>query len=242
MSAIEKLQESWTSSTITTLFRMGSLTTSNLKSIRFPVAGFSWCLVVRGSSGRFGRSTPHPSRRQLFFYSSSCPGTWCGTPVNITVSFPSHLDGDTPKFCIGSIATVLGNDVLICSDPPLLQNALVSLEVTFTNLLTCNLNLLNVLANVVPRAVPDAPLVVSYQEPRGPQASSGLRALKQSLKTGISFDIVFQAYTRRSSLGSVTRPIPIYANTDVLQDTTLLPDFGTTFYRYLSSWLLNTVY
>ncbi|KAG2043520.1 hypothetical protein BDR03DRAFT_1005548 [Suillus americanus] len=108
-----------------------------------------------------------------------------------------------------------------CSDLQL-QGALVSLEVTFTNPLTCNP--FNVLANLVP--VPDAPLATSAKEPRVPQACSALRALEQSLKTGTSFDTIFQAYTRRLSPGSATRPVPIYANTAVLQTTTLLPDFA----------------
>jgi hypothetical protein len=81
--------------------------------------------------------------------------------------------------------------------------------------------------------IPGAPLAISAEEPRVPQACSALRALEQSLKTGTSFDIVFQAYTRRLSLGSVAKPMPIYANTAVLQTTTLLPDFGT-FYSYFS--------
>ncbi|KAG2345720.1 hypothetical protein BDR05DRAFT_121720 [Suillus weaverae] len=66
--------------------------------------------------------------------------------------------------------------------------------------------------------------LASAEEPRVPQACSALRVLEQSLKTGTSFDIVFQAYTRRLSPGKVTRPIPIYASTAVLKTTTLLPD------------------
>ncbi|KAG1777659.1 hypothetical protein EV702DRAFT_968983 [Suillus placidus] len=66
--------------------------------------------------------------------------------------------------------------------------------------------------------------LASAEEPRVPQACSALRVLEQSLKTGTSFDIVFQAYTRRLSPGKVTRPIPIYASTAVLKTTTLLLD------------------
>ncbi|KAG1890338.1 hypothetical protein F4604DRAFT_659169 [Suillus subluteus] len=223
MSVIEKLQETWTSSSITTSFRVGSLAdTPSWRALQFPVVGLSWHLAVRTSKGSLcGVRPKRPSRYQLFFNSCNCAGTWHGTPVNITVSIPSHVDGDTP-FCIKSIAAVLGTELLMstCSDLKL-QDALVSLEVTFTNPLTCNL--LNVLAKVVP--IPAAPLATSAKEPRVPQACSALRALEESLKTGTSFDIIFQAYTRRLSPGSVTRPIPIYANTAVLQTTTLLPDF-----------------
>jgi hypothetical protein len=239
MSAIEKLQETWTSSSITTLFHVASSTTT---SRTFPAAGFNWYLgqtIDKKSRTTYGHSRS-ASESALYFYSRDCPCTWHGTPINVTISFPSHSDDES--FGIKSIDSVLGKDVRICRYPSPLQDALVSLEVrvTFTNLLMCNLNLFNVLANVMPRAVPDASLTISDQEPRGPQPSSTLRALDQSLKTGTSFDIVFQAYTRRSSLRSVTRPIPIYANTAVLQATTLLPDFGT-FCSYFSLWLLITV-
>lgn len=239
MPVIEKLQETWTSSSITTSFRVGSLAdTPSWRALQFPVAGFSWHLAVHTSRrpsrglcnhGKLNHRDKGPLRYQLFFNSCNCAGTWHGTPVNITVSIPSHVDGDTP-FCIRSIAAVLGTELLMstCSDLQL-QGALVSLEVTFTNPLTCNP--FNVLANLVP--VPDAPLATSAKEPRVPQACSALRALEQSLKTGTSFDIIFQAYTRRLSPGSATRPVPIYANTAVLQTTTLLPDFGTF---YSSSW------
>ncbi|KIK47158.1 hypothetical protein CY34DRAFT_293751 [Suillus luteus UH-Slu-Lm8-n1] len=218
MPAIEKLQETWTSSSITTLFHIASSTDHTSRT--FPAAGFNWYLQVVDR-----RKLKKPSSA-LYFYSRDCPRTWHGTPINVTISFPSHSDDES--FRKSSIDAVLGKDVRICCYPSLLEDALVSLEVrvTFTNLLICNLNLFNVLADVVPRAVPDAPLAISDQEHRGPQPSSALRALEQSLKTGTSFDIVFQAYTRRSSLGTVTRPIPIYANTAVLQATTLLPDFA----------------
>lgn len=233
MSAIEKLQETWTSSSITTLFHIASSTDT---SRTFPAAGFNWYLqVVQDRKIKLKQ----PSSA-LYFYSRDCPRTWHGTPINVTISFPSHSDDES--FRKSSIDAVLGKDVRICCYPSLLEDALVSLEVrvTFTNLVICNLNLFNELANVVPRAVPNAPLAISDQEHRGPQPSSALRALEQSLKTGTSFDIVFQAYTRRSSLGSVTRPIPIHANTAVLQGTTVLPDFGT-FYSCFSLWLLITV-
>jgi hypothetical protein len=162
-----------------------------------------------------------PSKCQLFFNSCSCPTTWRDTPVKITVSITPHLNGDTPS-CIKSIAAVLGTELLITCSKLQLQHALVLLEVAFTNPLPCNL--FNFLANTV--LIPDAPLAASAEEPRVPQACSALRALEQSLKTGTSFDIVFQAYTRRLSIGSVAKPMPIYANTTVLQTTTLLPDFA----------------
>ncbi|KAG1870091.1 hypothetical protein DFJ58DRAFT_764610 [Suillus subalutaceus] len=222
MSVIEKLQETWTSSSITTSFRIGSLADISPKqALQFPVAGFSWHLVVRQKGPPYRRNHDRPWRCQLSFNSCDCPGTWRGTPVNIKVSIPSYLDGDKP-FCVRSDGTVLGTQLLITCSYMQLQDALVSLEVTFTNPLTCNL--FNVLANVM--LIPDAPLAASAKEPRVPQACSALRALEQSLKTGTSFDIIFQAYTRRLSPGSVTRPIPIYANTAVLQTTTLLPDFA----------------
>ncbi|KAG1753014.1 hypothetical protein EDB19DRAFT_2035562 [Suillus lakei] len=224
MSVIEKLQETWTSNSITTLFRLGTLAATSTP-LQSPAAGFSWrFMVVRTMTRPLSRGGRIPSPRwQLVFNSCDCPGAWLGTPVNVTVSFPSH-----PSFCTTSIAAVLGNQPLIlCPDLQLegvQAQVLISLEVTFTNPLTCNL--FNVLAvrpgNV--GSVPDAP--ASAEEPRVPQGRSALRALEQSLKTGTSFDIVFQAYTRCLSPGRVTRPSPIYASTTVMQTTTLLPDFS----------------
>jgi hypothetical protein len=71
-------------------------------------------------------------------------------------------------------------------------------------------------------SLPDAS--AGAEAPRVSQACFALRALEQSLKTGRSFDIVFQAYNHRLSLGKVSRPNPIYASTAVLQTT--LPDFS----------------
>lgn len=221
MSVIEKLQEIWTSSSITTSFRIGSLADIPVRqALHFPVAGFSWHLVAQRRPP-YRHNHDRPSRCQLSFNSRNCPTAWHDTPVKITVSITSHLDGDAP-FCVESIAAVLGTELLIACSNLQLQNALVSLEVTFTNPLPCNL--FNVLANVM--LIPGAPLAISAKEPRVPQACSALRALEQSLKTGTSFDIIFQAYTHRLSLGSVAKPMTIYANTTVLQTTTLLPDFA----------------
>ncbi|KAG0706052.1 hypothetical protein DFH29DRAFT_200973 [Suillus ampliporus] len=220
MSIIEKLQETWTSSSITTLFRLGptAAISTSLKH-ESPIAGFSWCLVIHKKRGRYNNKPTYV--HQLSFNSRNCPGAWCGTPVNVTVSFLSHPDD--PSLCNKSIAAVLGGgDFPLISYPidVLGDAALVSLEVAFTNPPTCNL--FDVLGHV--GRVPDAP--ASAEEPRVPQAYSALRALEQSLKTGTSFDVTFQAYTRRLSPGKVTRPIPIYASTSVLQTTTLLPDFS----------------
>ncbi|KAG1718206.1 uncharacterized protein EDB91DRAFT_1341432 [Suillus paluster] len=244
MSIIEKLEETWTSGSITTLFRLlGSVTAiSTSLPLQSPVAGFSWRLIVKRSqippvlqSPVYGAQNPfgnQPSGNQasagcqLLFDSHNCPGAWRGTPVNVTVSFPSH-PGDT-SLCTTSISAILGGGnihtegslLLITCPVDKLGDALVSLKVTFTNPLTRNL--FDVLAHVGP--IPDVP--TSAEEPRVPQACSALRALDQSFKTGTSFDIIFQAYTRRFSPGKVTRPIPIYASIAVLQTTTLLPDFS----------------
>ncbi|KAG1816006.1 uncharacterized protein BJ212DRAFT_207212 [Suillus subaureus] len=228
MSVIEKLQETSASGSITTLFRLGPVDAISSLPIKPPgpfysseVAGLSWCLTIR--TKKINKEKQH----QLCFNSRSCPDAWRGTLAKVTVSFPSHPDGD-PSLCTTSITVILGlcgldsddNHPLVtgtCSSQKL-GNALVSLEVTLTNTLSCNP--FDVPAPV--RSVPDAP--ASAEAPRVSQACSALRALEQSLKTGTSFDIVFQAYTHRLSLGKVTRPIPIYASTAVLQTT--LPDFS----------------
>ncbi|KAG1828304.1 hypothetical protein DFJ58DRAFT_750904 [Suillus subalutaceus] len=203
MSIIEKLEETSASGSITTLFRLGSV--NAISSI----------------------PTELPFHSPQVAGLGCCPDAWRGTLAKVTVSFPSHPDGD-PSLCTTSITVILGlcgvdsddNHPLIagtCSAQKL-GNALVSLKVTLTNTLTCNP--FDVPAPV--GFVPDAP--ASAESPGVPQACSALRALEQSLKTGTSFDIVFQAYTRHLSLGKVTRPIPIYASTAVLQTT--LPEFS----------------
>jgi hypothetical protein len=169
---------------------------------------------------------------QLFFKFSNCDSAWHGAPVNITLSFPSHPDGDignSPLSATSAALVLKYGDLhpLVTYSTDDLGDALVSLEVAFTSLQTCNP--FDVLAHVDP--VPRAP--TSANEPSAPQARTALRALERSFKTGTSFDIIFQAYTRRLSPGKVTRPIPIYASTTVLQATTLLPDFGTFYSDFL---------
>jgi hypothetical protein len=229
MSVIETLQETSASGSITTLFRLGSVAAISSLPKNPPfhsqAAGLSWCLTIR----RQGK------KHQLGFNSRSCPDAWHGTLAKVTVSFPSHPDGD-PSLRATSIPVIIGLCGLDSNDNhPLnkcsaakLGNALVSLEVTLTNTLTYN-------PFDVP-AVPGSP--TSTEVPRVSQACSALCALEQSLKTGISFDIVFQVYSRRLSLSNVTRPLPIYASTAVVQTT--LPDFCTLF-SYYCSWLLSTI-
>lgn len=226
MSVIKKLQETSASGSITTLFRLGSVAAISAVPKRPPfhspqVTGFGWCLTIRKKGKKI----------QLCFNSHSCPDVWCGTLAKVTISFPSHPDVDMSL--TASIAVILGfsgfdandNHPLITCPAEKLGNAIVSLEVTLTKTLTC-------MPFTVPapvRPVPDAP--TSAEAPRASQTCSALRVLEQSLKTGTSFDIVFQAYTRRLSLGKVARPIPVYASTAVLQTT--LPDFCTLyFYPY----------
>ncbi|KAG1881384.1 hypothetical protein C8R48DRAFT_680744 [Suillus tomentosus] len=219
MSVIKKLQETSASGSITTLFRLGSVAAISAVPKRPPfhsprVTGFGWCLTIRKKGKRI----------QLCFNSHSCPDVWCGTLAKVTISFPSHPDVDMSL--TASIAVILGfsgfdandNHPLITYPAAKLGNVIVSLEVTLTKTLTC-------MPFTVPapvRPVPDAP--TSAEAPRASQTCSALRVLEQSLKTGTSFDIVFQAYTRRLSLGKVARPIPVYASTAVLQTT--LPDFS----------------
>lgn len=219
MSIIEKLQETSTSGSITTLFRLGSveaissLTTSKAPLHSPQVAGLGWRLTIRT------KKVNKEKKHQLCFNSRNCLDAWRGTLAKVTVSFPSHPDGD-PFFRTTSIAVMLGLRGLDSNDDhPLitgdcstekLANVLVSLEVTLTNTLTCNPF--------------DVPAPTSAEAPSLSQACSALRALEQSLKTGTSFDIVFRAYNRRLPLGKVSRPNPIYASTSVLQTT--LPDFA----------------
>ncbi|OAX31921.1 hypothetical protein K503DRAFT_34068 [Rhizopogon vinicolor AM-OR11-026] len=238
---IEKLQETWTSSSITTLFRLCSAADiASSLSLQSPIAGFSWSLTLRphtspqppcsqGYPGCRGlmkhgnKISPGdesdesglctiacgPLMYRLFFDSSDYYGLWRGEQVDVTLSFSSHSDGDiNASFPVPALTTlVLGCNLhpLVTYSAVMLGDALLSLEVAFTSLPTRNL----------------------FRESNVPQARTVLRALEQSLKTGTSFDIIFQAYTRCISPGKVTRPIPIYANTTVLQATTLLPDFGT---------------
>lgn len=226
MSIIEKLQETSVSGSITALFRLGSVAAISSVPTKPPfhspqVAHLNWCLTIRTKNKKKNK------KHQLCFNSRSCPDAWRGTVAKVTVSFPSHPAGD-PSLRTTSIAVILGlcgldsddNHPLITSacSAEKLGNALVSLEVTLTNTLTCNP--FDVLAPV--RSVPDGP--VNVEASRVPQAYSTLRVLEQSLKTGTSFDIVFQTYTRRLSLGKVARPIPTYASIAVLQTT--LPDFS----------------
>ncbi|KAG2368374.1 hypothetical protein BDR07DRAFT_1478145 [Suillus spraguei] len=220
MSVLEKLQETSAPGSTTALYRLGSVAAISSLPKKLPfhspqVAGLGWRLTVRKQGKNY----------QLCFNSRGCPDAWHGTLAKVTVSFPSHPDGD-PSLRTVSIAVIIGlcgldsndNHPLITCSVEKLENALVSLEVTLTNTLTYNP--FDVSAPV--GCVPNAP--ASAEAPRVPQACSALRILEQSLKTGTSFDIVFQTYTRRLSLGKVARPIPTFASIAVLQTT--LPDFS----------------
>ncbi|KAG1751624.1 uncharacterized protein EDB91DRAFT_616278 [Suillus paluster] len=209
------------------LFRVGSIAATLMSSLECesPIAGSSWCLVIRKRPPKNLKKKHTKNDTHLSFIHLNCPGAWCGTLVNVTISFPSHPKN--PSLCTTSIAVVLdGNGFrefpLISCLADDLGHVLVSLEVTFTNPLTYDI--FDVLRRV--GRVPDAPATAGAAETRVPHACSALRALEQSLKTGTSFDIIFQVYTRRLSPGKVTRPIPIYASTAVLQTATLLPDFS----------------
>ncbi|KAG2043522.1 hypothetical protein BDR03DRAFT_423602 [Suillus americanus] len=226
MSIIEKLEETSASGSITTLFRLGSVVAISSIPTKLPfhspqVVGLGWCLTIR--TKKINKEKQH----QLCFNSRSCPDAWRGTLAKVTVSFPSYPDGDL-SLRTTSIAVILGlcgfdlddNHPLTtgtCSAQKL-GNTLVLLEVALIN--PPAYNPFDIPAPV--GSVPGAP--ASAEAPGVPQACSALRALEQSLKTGTSFDIVFQAYTRRLSPGKVTKPIPIYASTAVLQTT--LPDFS----------------
>ncbi|KAJ8583808.1 hypothetical protein M405DRAFT_937014 [Rhizopogon salebrosus TDB-379] len=165
------------------------------------------------------------TRCQLSFHSSACHSAWRDEQAEVTLSLPSH-PGALPA---RSTAVVLGRGYLFtlatysAGD---LKDAFVSMEVVFTSLPTCNI--LHAFAHTGP--VPCAP--ASAEEPSAHQARSVRDALERSFKTGTSFDIIFQAYTRRLSTGKAARPSPIYASTTVLQATAPLPDFfeeGFTF-------------
>lgn len=230
MPTIEKVKETWTSSSITTWFRLCSKINISSLPLQSPLVGFSWSLTLMrapSSSRRFARP-PNPSMCQFFFNNSNdCHSSWCGSPVNIKLSFLSHPDGDpgnlNPPLSATSTTLVLerGNLHPLAIAYPIdnLADALVSLEVTFTSLQACNL------FHVFSTAVPHTP--ASVREPSIPQTRAALRALERSLETGTSFDTIFQTYACRLSPGKVTRPTPTYANTTVLQETTPLPDFGT---------------
>ncbi|OAX31923.1 hypothetical protein K503DRAFT_870423, partial [Rhizopogon vinicolor AM-OR11-026] len=216
---MEKLQEIWAPSSITTLFRRCSKTDINFSfPLRSPVAGFSWCLIMSPVPLKRPGFLNRPSKCHLFFSSSDCPIAWHGAPVKVTVTFPSHPDSH-----VGDFSITLGGDMCRlttrCIDD--LGDALISLEVAFIDLPTPNL--FGRLGGV--DLVPDALVIASAEEASTPQARAALRTLGKSLKTGKSFDIIFQAYTCRLSPGKVTIPSPVYANTTVLQETALLPDF-----------------
>jgi len=251
MPTIEKLQETWTSSSITTLFRLCSQVEIDTSlPLQSPIVGLSWYLILRalpsprGTKGKISEKGKISKKRgpltptcQLLFYSSNCPSAWRGAPVKVTLSFPSHPDDghvrDSP------LSSTLGGDtcLLITRSIGELGDALVSLEVAFTSLPT---NLFDVLAHAGP--VSCAPATASAKEPSVPQARTALRAFEGSLKTGTSFDTIFQVYTRRLSPGKVARPIPIYASTTVLQETALLLD-SCIFYSFSPSLddLLNSI-
>jgi hypothetical protein len=223
MPAIEKIQETWTLSSITTLFRLCSKADIDKSlPLQSPIVGFSWSLMLAQVPRR--RRDYGPSMCQLSFCSSACHSTWCGEQVEVTLSFPSHPSA----LPAGSTAVVLGRGypfTLTTCSPDDLKDALVSMEVTFTSLPTCNI--FHAFAHVGP--VPCAP--TSAEEPSAHQARSARNALEQSFKTGTSFDIIFQAYTRRLSPGKAAKPSPIYASTTVLRGTAPLPDF-CTFYPH----------
>lgn len=232
MPTIEKLQETWTPSSITTLFRLCSKTDIDTSlPLQSPSGGISWRLIMSRAPPRFCN---RKSTCNLFFSSNDCPSAWCGAPVKVTFSFPlpphAHV-GDSPRNHCTTATLSLGDDnyFLTSHSIDILGDALVSLEVAFTNLPTRNL--FDALACV--GLVPDAPATGSASTGSISQTRTALRSLEKSLKTGAPFDIMFQAYTRRLSPGKVARPLPIYACTVVLHAMALLPDF-CTFYSYFS--------
>jgi hypothetical protein len=229
MSAIEKIKETWTSSSITTLFRLcPKADIATPFPLQSPIAGFNWRLIMSWAPPKGFRN--RPSKYHLFFSSNDCPSAWSGAPITVTLSFPmrSHHNGHVGDSHLSTTATLGGDKcLLITRSIDDFVDSLISLEVSFTNLPTQNL--FDALACV--GLAPEAPASANAEEPNIPQARTALRALDQSIKTGKSFDIIFHAYTRRLSTGKITRPIPIYASTTVLEGTTLLPDF-CTFYSY----------
>lgn len=102
MPTIEKIQETWTPTSITTLFRLCSKATIACSlPLRSPIAGRSWSLLLRAPTvtkaklhGKLKKGVRGPLMCQLFFKFSNCDSAWHGAPVNITLSFPSHPDGD----------------------------------------------------------------------------------------------------------------------------------------------------
>ncbi|KAJ8583806.1 hypothetical protein M405DRAFT_798827 [Rhizopogon salebrosus TDB-379] len=224
MSAIEKIKETWTSSSITTLFRLcPKADIATPFPLQSPIAGFNWRLIMSWAPPKGFRN--RPSKYHLFFSSNDCPSAWSGAPITVTLSFPmrSHHNGHVGDSHLSTTATLGGDKcLLITRSIDDLVDSLISLEVSFTNLPTQNL--FDALACV--SLAPEAPASANAEEPNIPQARTALRALDQSIKTGKSFDIIFHAYTRRLSTGKITRPIPIYASTTVLEGTTLLPDFS----------------
>ncbi|OAX32881.1 hypothetical protein K503DRAFT_869896 [Rhizopogon vinicolor AM-OR11-026] len=183
------------------------------------------------SRGSLFAITRGPSMCQLLFDSTNCYSLWRGEPVKVTLSFPSHPDRAIDSSLSATSTTLaLGCDLhpLVTYSTVSIGDTILSLEVAFTSLPT---NIFHALAHAgLVQCTPS-----SAQESDVPQARTALRAFEQSLKTGTSFNVIFQAYTRRISPGKVARPIPIYANTTVLQATTLLPDFSAEEDLYFSS-------
>jgi hypothetical protein len=261
MPTIEKIQETWTSSSITTLFRLCSKADIDTSlPLQSPIAGSKWSLLLRALPQSWASSkswdsskswtswdSPHDKRPEwlshnkttpsqspcgplmcrLFFNCNDCHSAWHGAQVKVTLSFPSHPGGELANSPTSTTLVLESGDshLLNSYSTDDLGDALVSLEVTFTSLPTCNLFQVLAQPGPIPRAH------TSAGEPSVPEALA-LRALQQSLKTGTSPDTIFQVYSHRLSPGIVTKPIPIYANATVLQATTLLPDFGTSYSHF----------
>ncbi|KAJ8583809.1 hypothetical protein M405DRAFT_827989, partial [Rhizopogon salebrosus TDB-379] len=236
MPTIEKIQETWTSGSITTLFRLCSKADIDTSPPLYsPIAGYKWSLLLsRAPSKSLDNKQPRggkkitPSQRpcgplkcKLFFYCNTCHSAWHGAQVEVTLSVPSHPGGELANPPTSTTLVLKRGDshLLNSYSTDDLGDALVSLEVTFTSLPTCNLFQVLAQRGPIPRAHTGA------GESCVPEALA-LRALQQSLKTGTSPDTIFQVYSCRLSPGIVTKPIPIYANATVLQATTLLPDFA----------------
>jgi hypothetical protein len=133
MPAIENIQETWTLSSITTLFRLCSKADIDKSlPLQSPIVCFSWSLMLAQVPRR--RRNHGPLMCQLSFCSSACHSTWCGDHIEVTLTFPSHPSALPAT----SIAVVLGRDypfaqVTTCSTDDL-KDALVSMEVAFTAL------------------------------------------------------------------------------------------------------------
>lgn len=238
MPTIEKLQETWTSSSVTTLFRLCSKAEIDTSlPLQSPFAGFGWCLIMSRAPPMNKGFRNRQSKCHIFFSSGDCPSTWCGAPVKVTFSIPSHPNsghvGNTSQSLCASLS--LGGDKFLLSTHSSddLGNAQVLLEVSFVNPQTRKL--FDVLECV--GLVPDEPARAGAGVPL---ARTTLSALEQSLKTGAPFDIIFKAYGRRVSPGQVARPTPVYASTAVLRATAFLPDF-CTFHSRFPFWLLSSV-